>query len=211
MKTSKEEILIVALELFSKQGYKNTSIYDLAGKVGIKSASLYNHFKNKEDILNNVVIEAKKRYLEKREKINVPDNADKAVSAKYNEMTREHFLFICEELFKFYVTDPFSSNLRKFLCIEQFSNPTLGILYKEYFIDNIIDSQSTAFGDFVNHGKFRNENPQIIALHFYAPIFLLFTAYDNGMPLEEALAKVRQHAIAFSKNYSMNFDEEKGF
>ncbi|MDP8201024.1 MAG: TetR/AcrR family transcriptional regulator [Candidatus Tenebribacter burtonii] len=49
MKT-KEKILRAGLELFLKKGYDKTSMVMIADFVGIQKASLYHHFKNKEDL-----------------------------------------------------------------------------------------------------------------------------------------------------------------
>jgi AcrR family transcriptional regulator len=45
------EIRRVALQMFSQRGYDGSSIRDIAEAVGIKGASLYNHFRSKEGIL----------------------------------------------------------------------------------------------------------------------------------------------------------------
>jgi AcrR family transcriptional regulator len=48
---SRELILAVALELFTKRGYDGTSIDDIRQAAGFRSkASLYTHFKSKEDV-----------------------------------------------------------------------------------------------------------------------------------------------------------------
>jgi len=49
--TARAEILDAAAELFSEQGYAATSTRAIAMAVGIKQASLYYHFANKEQIL----------------------------------------------------------------------------------------------------------------------------------------------------------------
>jgi AcrR family transcriptional regulator len=43
-----------ALELFTSKGYEATSMREIADDLGIKKASLYYHFKGKEDILNSL-------------------------------------------------------------------------------------------------------------------------------------------------------------
>ena len=47
---SKQNILNVAIRLFSKSGFSNVSIREIAAAAGIKSASLYYHFPNKQSI-----------------------------------------------------------------------------------------------------------------------------------------------------------------
>ncbi len=60
MRTTKEKILEVALELFNEKGCLNTSTRHIAQKLGISVGNLYYHFKNKESIL----IEIFNEYIE---------------------------------------------------------------------------------------------------------------------------------------------------
>ena len=46
---TREEILEAALDLFAVNGYEATSISQLADAVGIRKASLYSHFANKQE------------------------------------------------------------------------------------------------------------------------------------------------------------------
>ena len=48
---TRERILDVALELFNEQGYEQTSLREIAERVGVTKAALYYHFERKEDIL----------------------------------------------------------------------------------------------------------------------------------------------------------------
>lgn len=54
LKTSKEELLNIAAELFSQKGYSFT-LSDLAEKASIKPPSIYNHFHNKDEIVEQIV------------------------------------------------------------------------------------------------------------------------------------------------------------
>ena len=59
---TKREILDAALELFSVQGYEATSISQLAQAVGIRKASLYSHFENKQAILDALIQSTLEQY-----------------------------------------------------------------------------------------------------------------------------------------------------
>jgi len=48
---TKQKILVCAVDLFASKGYTETSVREIAAAVGIKPASMYNHFSSKEDIL----------------------------------------------------------------------------------------------------------------------------------------------------------------
>lgn len=48
--TRKEELIKVAVELFSENGFKGTSIRDIARSLGISVSNMYHYFENKEDL-----------------------------------------------------------------------------------------------------------------------------------------------------------------
>lgn len=50
-----ERILLAALHRFALHGYEATSIRDIAGDLGLNSATLYSHFANKEAVLAELV------------------------------------------------------------------------------------------------------------------------------------------------------------
>lgn len=53
--STSERILDAAEDLFAEKGYSATSLGDVADRVGIRSPSLYNHFKNKEALYEAVL------------------------------------------------------------------------------------------------------------------------------------------------------------
>lgn len=54
--TRKEEIVAVAATLFKEKGFSAVSMRDIAQKMDIKAASLYNHIKGKQEILASLVL-----------------------------------------------------------------------------------------------------------------------------------------------------------
>ena len=56
MPSTKETIQQCAARSFRKKGYKATSMRSIAEDAGIKAPSIYNHFKNKDVILENLLI-----------------------------------------------------------------------------------------------------------------------------------------------------------
>ena len=56
MKTRRTEILECAAKLFREKGYQATSMRDIAKAVGIQGASLYNHLKGKQDLLEELLL-----------------------------------------------------------------------------------------------------------------------------------------------------------
>jgi AcrR family transcriptional regulator len=53
--TARDEILDAAAELFTSQGFANTSTRAIADAVGMRQSSLYHHFGTKDDILGELL------------------------------------------------------------------------------------------------------------------------------------------------------------
>jgi AcrR family transcriptional regulator len=52
---SRSVILDAARELFSHQGFRATSIRDIASKAGVSTGSVYHHFKDKEELFDTLL------------------------------------------------------------------------------------------------------------------------------------------------------------
>lgn len=62
MSSTKEKLKQAALALFARRGYEGTTMNDIAEKVGINKASIYNHYKNKEALFIAVYQEVAEEY-----------------------------------------------------------------------------------------------------------------------------------------------------
>ena len=54
---TRQRILAIAADLFSRQGYTGTTIADIARELGTTTAALYYHFPSKADILGGLLAE----------------------------------------------------------------------------------------------------------------------------------------------------------
>ena len=54
-KDMRDQILQVALDLFTKQGYDKTSLREIAERLEVTKAALYYHFASKEELLSALV------------------------------------------------------------------------------------------------------------------------------------------------------------
>ncbi len=52
----KDEILTAATELFKKYGFEKVTLTDIAGDCGLKKSGLYYYFKNKEEIVEKMIV-----------------------------------------------------------------------------------------------------------------------------------------------------------
>ena len=60
---TRQRILTIAADLFSRQGYTGTTIADIARELGTTTAALYYHFPSKADILGGLLAEPLTAYM----------------------------------------------------------------------------------------------------------------------------------------------------
>ena len=53
--STKDKIFQVSVDLFSEKGFNAVSIREIAREVGIRESSIYNHYKNKDAILDSII------------------------------------------------------------------------------------------------------------------------------------------------------------
>ncbi|MRX71255.1 TetR family transcriptional regulator [Bacillus lacus] len=61
---TKEDIISATTELFLSEGYSHVSMRKIAAKIGCSSTNLYNHFQNKEEILEYLLKDGYALFLE---------------------------------------------------------------------------------------------------------------------------------------------------
>lgn len=76
-RSTAERILDAAEDLFAEKGYAATSLGDVADRVGIRSPSLYNHFRNKEALYQAVLERLIEEFSQPLQAIAASDNPDR--------------------------------------------------------------------------------------------------------------------------------------
>lgn len=94
--SSKREVIVSeAVQLFKEKGYKAASMRDLAAKVGVEAASLYNHISSKGELLNSICSTVAERFtgiMQQVEKENTPiiEKIEKLLRFHINEMIQHY-------------------------------------------------------------------------------------------------------------------------
>ncbi len=199
---TKQKILEEALILFSEKGYRDVFVNDIAKAVGIKAPSLYKHFKNKEEIFNAILLELKESYTKQAAAIGINGNNTMIDAGIYSEISQETLIDMGKNLFLYFLHDKHMKLFRKLLTMEQYHNPELAMLYSNQYFNDPLSYQGELFHIFIAAGKFKQVNPQILALHFYAPIYTLLTVCDRQPEREEeALYMLEEHIKQFNQIY----------
>lgn len=198
--TTKEKILNEAMTLFAEKGYSAVYVGDIADAVGIKAPSLYKHYKSKQKIFDTCVEVFSKRMEQVRTDLRLPDTANAEVN--YQTANMDMITSIAVNLFMFYLQDDVASKFRKMLMIERYHNPELNTLFENLFIDGAVRHEEKIFSDLIESNIIKKENPHIIALRFYTPIFYLLQKYDMHPDMvEEAKQELTLMVQEFCKTY----------
>jgi AcrR family transcriptional regulator len=115
---SRREIIIEkAATLFKEKGFKAASMREIADVVGVEAASLYNHIKSKNELLNIICFDVANRYTHKLEEV---ESSKLTTLAKVESLLRFHIDGMVNHFEEVYVSDrewkhldnPYLSNMQ---------------------------------------------------------------------------------------------------
>ncbi len=201
MTNTRDEILEAALNLFSLNGYEATSISQLAGAVGIRKASLYSHFVNKQEILDTIIDTVLAGYAE-RSIFALADWDDPDFTKDKKNMTAEDAAKIITGQVRYVLHDPHIRKGRKLLMIEQFRNQKIAVLQTKQNYDNVLKFFAGMMRFLIREGTLKNADPQIMAVQFSSPITVWINLCDREPEREEEVMDlVRKHVLQFFDIY----------
>lgn len=195
---TKQEILEVSLELFSVQGFEATSISQIASAVGIRKASLYSHFENKQAILDALV----KEVLEQYATHSIFAKTDWEKDTDNLPLTSEDAVQMIEGQIRYILHDPYISKARKMLVIEQFRNPELAKLQTKQNYSDVLGYFTGLVKQLIRQGVLSEDDPEIMAAQLCLPISVWINLCDREPELESVVMNlVGKHIRQFFKRY----------
>ena len=159
---TKEKILKVSLKLFSAKGYKATTVRDIAGAMGVKQSALYNHFKNKDEILETLISNLTSSAI-----VTLFDNKDTQELQKQGKA----LLASIATTFKLIGFDGQNEALYKLLMQEIFRNERIREIYNEHFYQENVKKLSGIFFGMMQSEQIASSDPLLLANEFFSPLF----------------------------------------
>ena len=203
----KEEIIYATLELASAKGMQGVSMSQIADKVGIKAPSLYNHFKSKDEIIQEMY-----RFLrENAQKSNGKPNVDFAESL--SEKSLEDILMGSLSAYIGLISDKNMLQFFKVLYSERSTNPTAAKIMVDE-TERMLSQSRNLFYALAVHGKIKNQDADMAAMTYSLTIHSLidyrmdmitagdaegFGDGDSPIPL-----KIIEFVKWFSGTFSLN-------
>ena len=199
---TKQEILNAALDLFSVQGFEATSISQIANAVGIRKASLYSHFENKQAILDALIKEVLERYAE-HSIFALANWDDPDFTKDKQDMTPDAAVQMLQGQLRYILHDPAISRARKMLMIEQFQNPELAKLQTKQNYTDVLRYFTGLVGFLIRQGALTEDNPEIMAAQLCLPITVWLGLCDREPEREqEVMGLVERHIRQFFRLYA---------
>ena len=135
MGNRKEEILIVALHLFARDGYEAVSVSQIAGELDMTKGALYRHYKSKRDIFDCIVRHMEQQDGEQAREMIVPEESnEKDTGRSTRHVSLYDFVEYSKSMYEYWTEDDFASSFRKMLTIEQFRSEEMQNLYQQYLV-----------------------------------------------------------------------------
>lgn len=201
-KSTKQKILEESLKLFSEKGYEGVSMREIASAVGIKGASIYNHFKGKEDIFYGIFEEMTKRYDNMAAMLSIPTEETTEAAQRFIGLGEQEMMRLAKALFAFFAQDEFVVRFRRMLVAEQNRSPLAAQTLKSYYFDAPIQYQAGMFEQMQQCGAFVGYEVKTMALHFYSPVYYLLGRYDLEQDYDSCIKELEQHVHWFINLYN---------
>ena len=187
--------------MFSVKGFEATSISQIANAVGIRKASLYSHFENKQAILDALVKDVLDQYAErsifaKADWDEYDDAEDKSA------LTPDAAAQMILGQIRYILHDPHISKARKMLVIEQFQNPELAKLQTKQNYSDVLRYFTGLVKQLIRLEVLAEDDPETMAAQFCLPISVWINLCDREPDREsEVMELVEKHIRQFFRLY----------
>ena len=174
MGNRKEEILIVALHLFARDGYEAVSVSQIAGELDMTKGALYRHYKSKRDIFDCIVQRMEQQDGEQAVEYDMPEEEKEKMPEQYENVSLDDLVEYSKSMFEYWTEDDFASSFRKMLTIEQFRSEDMQHLYQQY----LVAGPASYVKDLFESIGIANAKDK--AARFYAVMYFYYSMYDGA-------------------------------
>lgn len=190
---TKARIVDAALELFAQNGYLGTSMSDIAKQLSITKGALYKHFASKQEILDQIIQKMNDLDLERAQAYGMPENEADGFAEVYMHTSVEKIRTYSIAQFRHWTEEPFSSQFRKMLTLEQYRDPEMAKLYHNYLASGPLEYMAAIFRKLTDSDAAAMQ----MALEFYGPMYLLYSVYDTAEHKETVISMLEMHIDRF--------------
>ena len=191
--TTRDKILDAALTLFSEKGFDGVGVDELAEQAGVKGPAIYYYFKGKDAIMD-VIIGMLEDYYS--------DNFGSAQNITIFPESTEELIAMSLARINFTMHDPQIKKVRRLIVSEQFRNDKMRMLATKHFMTGLEDLYTAIFIHMMQDKLLKQDDAEILAMEFTAPITQLVHFVDRHPDCEEkAIERMTKYMEHFVKIY----------
>ena len=194
---NRDRILQTSIALFAQKGYGNVTTREIAAQVGIKAASIYNHFPSKEAILDEIVA-------------CLCDGLHTWVHPAFDTaqaLDARGFLARVQTANEAFFSDPQHANIGLIVMREQFQNERVRAILLVEMIETPRRMIAAYFERLMQAGQMRVADPAFAAREYHA--FFVYEFYETALafglhpPAADILAQREAHVAQFLQAWAL--------
>ena len=197
MKTTKEKIMRMALELFSKYGFDAVSVEMLSSELGVTKGTLYRHYESKEAIFRDILDRVIGEDRDNAESSNLPLEKE----GDYHVSSIDDLIEFTLKQFQFFTLDDFGSAFRRMVTLEQFRNAEMIHLYQDVFMNGPLEYTEKIIASLMEEGKIRTCDAKQLSMEFFAPFFTMLSLSDHSADRVVLVEGLRKQYQTFKSRY----------
>lgn len=169
-KSTKERILDVSIDLFSKKGFESVSVREITGEVGIRESSLYNHFKSKDEIFDTI-------FAYFMEELGATGYNDQDIDQMLDRCSLEGFFEASGMMFMERMKDQRMEKIWRIITIELYRNPKMRQFFLKFMIQAPIDYWALVFKKMMDRKMIRKHDPEALANEYFSFAIYMYVEY----------------------------------
>lgn len=185
-RNTREEILDVALSLFSTKGYDATSLSDISAMLGVSKAALFKHFDSKEEILFSVMKMMDEEDRNRARDMNVPEDKKSESEEDYRDINKNDFISYALSQFEYWTENKRASEYRKFLSLERLGREELRVKWEENFVSGPLSYTKDVMEALGIDGYEKK------AMRLWSLMFLSYFLFDSGEDKEKLKTNLKE-------------------
>jgi AcrR family transcriptional regulator len=169
--STKEKIFNASVDLFSLKGFSDVPVREIAKQAGIREGSIYNHYKNKDAILDAIIDYFKKELGQ----ANLPD--EETVSLM--EEGPEVFFTRGAQIFLARINTPQFGKIWRLVLMESYRNDKVREFFKKDVLEEPLAGWEEVFKLMIEKKMIRSVNPRTLAYEYWS--FVIFLIFDYSI------------------------------
>jgi len=192
----RDRILDAATDLFARKGFYAVSIREITRTVGIKESSLYNHFKSKEQLLEEILDLFQSQEEEFFRGLSSAPEIEKVVESGNTKK------FLSDELRRFmrFWDSPQRERLWFIVSMEQYRNPRAARLILQGFRQTR-KAIETLIQMLIEHKKIKPQNSDLLAAEYTYTMRAMLLEYRLLKVTDQSTGSIKKTMLAYIQHF----------